>query len=98
MKKKFQAILKSVSQDIKKCDNAKQTQYRGCVIEFGGKTRFAKIWESSYQYGVTLGNTYTCEVEMDGENYWITLLNGPQATVATAEDFADLFAEAELAV
>jgi hypothetical protein len=93
MKKKFQAVLKSVSQDIKRCDNLKQTQYRGCVVEFNDKARFAKIWESSYQYGVTLGNTYTCEVQMDGEDFWITVLNGPQATVATKEDFAEMFAE-----
>ena len=33
---------------------------------------------------------------MDGEDFWITVLNGPQATVATKEDFAEMFAELAL--
>jgi hypothetical protein len=62
------------------------------TVEVSGKTYFAKVWEKSFQNGVTVGDTYTVEIQFDGEKYWLTVLNGSSAEIATADDFAHLFA------
>jgi hypothetical protein len=92
-KVKVQATLVNVANNALSFVNAegKTTSYRRCVVNFNNTDYFAKIWEKSFQNGVTVGNTYTVEIQMDGENYWLTVLNGTQAKVATAEDFAHLF-------
>lgn len=87
---KTQGILKSVANVAKA--NSNGTMFRTCAVEINGKEYFAKIWEKSFQNGVTMGDTYTVEIQFDGENYWLTVLNGTSATVATAADFAHLFA------
>lgn len=87
---KVQGILKSVANLVKV--NSNGTLYRTCTVEVSGKTFFAKIWEKSFQNGVTVGDTYTVEIQFDGEEYWLTVLNGSSASIATAEDFAHLFA------
>lgn len=87
---KVQGILKSVANLVKA--NSNGTMYRTCTVEVSGKTFFAKIWEKSFQNGVTVGDTYTVEIQFDGEEYWLTVLNGSSANIATAEDFAHLFA------
>ena len=94
-KVKVQATLVNVANNALSFVNAegKTTYYRRCVVNFNNADYFAKIWEKSYQSGVVIGNEYTVEIQMDGENYWLTVLNGAQATIATTEDFADLIAE-----
>lgn len=86
---KTQGILKSVANVAKA--NSNGTMFRKCTVEINGTEYFAKIWEKSFQNGVTMGDAYTVEIQMDGENYWLTVLNGSSATVATAADFAHLF-------
>ena len=87
---KTQGILKSVAGATKA--NSNGTMFRSCTVEINGKEHFAKIWEKSFQNGVTINSEYTVEIQFDGENYWLTVLNGTTATVATAADFAHLFA------
>ena len=87
---KTQGILKSVGNTVK--ENTNGTQFRTCVVELNGKDYFAKIWEKSFQNGVTIGKTYTIECQEDGDQVWLTVLNGTQANVATKADLAHLFA------
>jgi hypothetical protein len=87
---KVQGILKSVANAVK--SNSNGTMFRTCTVEWNKETYFAKIWEKSFQNGVTIGATYTVEIQFDGETYWLTVLNGNSAKIATAEDFAHLFA------
>ena len=88
---KVQGILKSVANLVKA--NSNGTMFRTCTVEVSGKEVFAKIWEKSFQNGVTIGNTYTVEMQLDDEGkVWLTVLNGSSATIATKEDFAHLFA------
>jgi hypothetical protein len=87
---KVQGILKSVANLVKA--NSNGTMFRTCTVEVSGKTYFAKVWEKSFQNGVTVGDTYTVEIQFDGEKYWLTVLNGSSAEIATADDFAHLFA------
>ena len=88
---KVQGILKSVANLVKA--NSNGTMFRTCTVDVLGKEVFAKIWEKSFQNGVTIGNTYTVEMQLDDEGkYWLTVLNGNSAKIATAEDFAHLFA------
>jgi len=87
---KTQGILKSVGNAVKA--NVNGTQFRTCTVEMDGKTYFAKIWEKSFQNGVTIGNSYTVELQQDGDTVWLTVLNGSSASVATKADFAHLFA------
>ena len=86
---KTQGILKSVANATKA--NVNGTLYRTVVIEMNGKDYLGKIWEKSFQNGVTIGGTYTVELQLDGDTVWPTLLNGSSAEVATASDFAHLF-------
>lgn len=87
---KTQGILKSVGNAVKA--NVNGTQFRTCTVEINGKTYFAKIWEKSFQNGVKVGDSYTVELQQDGDTVWLTVLNGTSASVATKEDFAHLFA------
>ena len=88
---KVQGILKSVANLVK--SNSNGTMFRTCTVEVSGKTYFSKIWEKSFQNGVTVGDTYTVEMQLDDEgNIWLTVLNGSSASIATKEDFAHLFA------
>ena len=88
---KVQGILKSVANLVK--SNSNGTMFRTCTVDVAGKTYFAKIWEKSFQNGVTVGDTYTVEMQFDDEgNIWLTVLNGSSASIATKEDFAHLFA------
>ena len=87
---KTQGILKSVANATK--ENSNGTLFRVCTVELNEKTYFAKIWEKSFQNGVVIGDTYTVELQQDGETIWMTVLNGSQAEIATAADFAHLFA------
>lgn len=88
---KVQGILKSVANLVK--SNSNGTMFRTCTVDVAGKTYFAKIWEKSFQNGVTVGDTYTVEMQLDDEgNIWLTVLNGSSASIATKEDFAHLFA------
>lgn len=89
---KTQGILKSVSNTVKELNTEKRTQFRTCVVEINGKDYPAKIWEKSFQNGVTIGNTYTIECQEDGELVWLTVLNGTQLNLATKADLAHLFA------
>lgn len=86
---KVQGILKSVGSTVKA--NVNGTQFRTCTVDVDGKTYFAKIWEKSFQNGVTVGDEYTIELQQDGDTVWLTLLNGSSAQVATTADFAHLF-------
>jgi hypothetical protein len=87
---KTQGILKSVGNAVKA--NVNGTMFRTCTVEINGKVYFAKIWEKSFQNGVEIGNSYTVELQQDGDTVWLTVLNGSSASVATKEDFAHLFA------
>ena len=86
---KTQGILKSVANATKA--NSNGTMFRTCTVEINGKTYFSKIWEKSFQNGVTIGNTYTVEMQLDGDTVWLTVLNGSSAEIATPADFAHLF-------
>jgi hypothetical protein len=87
---KTQGILKSVAIATK--ENSNGTLFRVCTVEVNEKTYFAKIWEKSFQNGVVIGDTYTVELQQDGETIWMTVLNGSSAEIATSADFAHLFA------
>ena len=87
---KTQGILKTVGNAVKA--NSNGTQFRTCTVDINGKVYFAKIWEKSFQNGVTVGNEYTCELQQDGDTLWITVLNGSSANIASTADFAHLFA------
>jgi len=88
---KVQGILKSVANLVK--SNSNGTMFRTCTVDVAGKTYFAKIWEKSFQNGITIGDTYTVEMQLDDEGkIWLTVLNGSSASIATKEDFAHLFA------
>ena len=87
---KTEGTLKSVANVAK--ENSNGTLFRVCTVEVNEKTYFAKIWEKSFQNGVTVGDTYTVELQQDGETIWMTVLNGSQAEIATSADFAHLFA------
>jgi hypothetical protein len=87
---KTQGILKSVANATK--ENSNGTLFRVCTVEVNEKTYFAKIWEKSFQNGVVIGDTYTVELQQDGETIWMTVLNGSSAEIATSADFAHLFA------
>jgi len=86
---KTQGILKSVANVAKA--NSNGTMFRTCTVEINGKTYFSKIWEKSFQNGVTIGDTYTVEMQLDGDQVWLTVLNGSSAEIATPADFAHLF-------
>lgn len=87
---KVQGILKSVANLVK--SNSNGTMFRTCTVDVAGKTYFAKIWEKSFQNGITIGDTYTVEMQLDGDTVWLTVLNGSSAAIATKADFAHLFA------
>lgn len=87
---KTQGILKSVANVAK--ENSNGTLFRVCTVEVNEKTWFAKIWEKSFQNGVVIGDTYTVELQQDGDTIWMTVLNGSSAEIATSADFAHLFA------
>jgi len=88
---KVQGILKSVANLVK--SNSNGTMFRTCTVDVAGKTYFAKIWEKSFQNGITIGDTYTVEMQLDDDGkIWLTVLNGSSASIATKEDFAHLFA------
>lgn len=87
---KTQGVLKSVANAIK--SNSNGTMFRQCTVEINSKVYFAKIWEKSFQNGVTVGNTYTVELQNDGDTVWLTVLNGTSASIATKADFAEMFA------
>ncbi len=87
---KTQGILKSVANVAK--ENSNGTLFRVCTVEVNEKTYFAKIWEKSFQNGVVIGDTYTVELQQDGDTIWMTVLNGSSAEIATSADFAHLFA------
>ena len=89
---KTQGILKSVGNVVKEVNNEKRTQFRTCTVDINGKEYFAKIWEKSFQNGVKVGDEYTVEMQLDGDQVWITVLNGTSAAIATPADFAHLFA------
>jgi hypothetical protein len=94
-KVKVQATLVSVANNALSFVNAKgnTTYYRKCVVNLNNEDYFAKIWEKSFQLGITIGNEYAVEIQLDDEGkYWLTVLNGNSAKIATAEDFAHLFA------
>jgi hypothetical protein len=74
---KVQGILKSVANLVK--SNSNGTMFRTCTVDVAGKTYFAKIWEKSFQNGVTVGDTYTVEMQLDGDTVWLTVLNGSSA-------------------
>jgi hypothetical protein len=86
---KTQGTLKSVGNLPK--PNSNGTMFRTCTVEVNEKTYFAKIWEKSFQNGVTVGDTYTVEMQLDGDTVWLTVLNGSSAEIATSADFAHLF-------
>jgi len=86
---KTQGILKSVANVAK--ENSNGTLFRVCTVEVNGKTYFAKIWEKSFQNGVVIDDTYTVEMQLDGDTVWLTVLNGSSAEIATSADFAHLF-------
>lgn len=87
---KTEGILKSVGNAVKA--NVNGTQFRTCTVEIASKVFFAKIWEKSFQNGVKVGDTYTVELQQDGDTVWLTVLNGASANIASKEDFAHLFA------
>ena len=86
---KTQCTLVSVAGTVKA--NSNGTMFRSCVAEIPGKQYLAKIWEKSFQNGVTIGGEYTAELQLDGDTVWITVLNGTKASIATPADFAHLF-------
>lgn len=87
---KTQGTLKSIASTIK--TNVNGTEFRQCTVEIDGVDYFAKIWEKSVQNGVKIGDSYTVEMQLDGDTVWLTVLNGSSAKIATATDFAHLFA------
>jgi|688.fasta_scaffold58264_15 hypothetical protein len=88
---KTTVVLKSVSSKVK--ENVNGTLFRSCVVTLDGVDYLAKIWETSFQNGVTLGNDYQCEIQQDGEDVWLTVLTGGSAKIATLADVAHLFAK-----
>jgi hypothetical protein len=87
---KVQGTLVSVHPSIKA--NANGTQYRTCVVSLpDGNNYIAKIWEKSFQYGVTIGAEYTVEGQQDGDTIWLTVLNGAQANIATVANLGAMF-------
>jgi hypothetical protein len=93
---KVKGVLQSVGNTVKQQVNAegKITEFRTCTVLMPtGKTHFAKIYEKSFQNGAKIGEEYTVELREDGDNVWLTVLTGGNATVATKADFADLFAK-----
>lgn len=88
---KTSCVLKSVGNSVKELNNEKRTQFRTCTVDINGTVYFAKVWEKSVQNGLTVGATYQAELQADGDTVWITLLNGTDAKIATAADFAHLF-------
>jgi len=87
---KLQGKLTKVNAEIKA--NTNGTLFRTCFVEVDGIEYFAKIWEKSFQNGVEIGADYTIEAQLDGNTVWLTVLNGSSAKIATASDFAHLFA------
>ena len=88
---KTTVVLKSVSSKVKA--NVNGTLSRSCIVTLDGVDYLAKIWETSFQNGVTLGNDYQCEIQQDGEDVWLTVLTGGNAKIATLADVAHLFAK-----
>lgn len=90
---KVKGVLQTVGNTVKQQVNAqgKITEFRTCTVLMPtGKTHFAKIYEKSFA-NAKLGETYTVELREDGDNVWLTVLTGADATVATKADFADFF-------
>jgi hypothetical protein len=87
---KTTAVLKSVSSKVK--ENVNGTLSRSCIVTIEEVDYLAKIWETSFQNGITLGNEYQCEMQEDGDKLWLTVLTGGNAKIATIADFAHLFA------
>ena len=90
---KVKGVLQTVGNTVKQQVNAqgKITEFRTCTVLMPtGKTHFAKIYEKSLA-NAKLGETYTVELREDGDNVWLTVLTGADATVATKADFADFF-------
>jgi hypothetical protein len=93
---KVQGTLVSVSNTVKTANSENASQYRTCVVRLAdGNNYVAKIWEKSFQYGVELGGEYTVEGQRDGDNIWLTVLNGPSANIATVANLGALFGIAE---
>ena len=88
---KTTAVLKSVSSKVK--ENVNGTLSRSCIVTIEGVDYLAKIWETSFQNGITLGNEYQCEMQEDGDKLWLTVLTGGNAKIATLADVAHLFAK-----
>ena len=87
--KKVLGFLVSVSNTIKA--NSNGTQYRTCVVSINDNNYFAKIWETSFAKGVTLGGEYTIEGQQDGDKIWLTVLTGNNAEIATVANLGTLF-------
>jgi hypothetical protein len=86
---KTSCVLKTVGNAVK--ENTNGTKFRTCTVDINGTVYFAKVWEKSVQNGLTVGATYQAELQADGDKIWITMLNGTDAKIATAADFAHLF-------
>lgn len=80
-------FLISVSDTVK--TNTNGTEFRSCIVAIEGNNYFAKIWEKSVSKAV-VGNEYTVEMLVDGDNLWLTLLTGVTATIATPNMLAHL--------
>lgn len=87
---KVKGILRSVGTVAK--ENVNGTLFRTVTVEIDKVVYFAKMWEKSYQNGFELGKEYTVELILDKDDVWMTVLTGSDAKVATAKDFAHLFA------
>jgi len=93
---KVQGTLVSVSNTVKTANSENASQYRTCTVRLAdGNNYIAKIWEKSFQYGVELGSEYTVEGQRDGDNIWLTVLNGPSANIATVANLGALFGVTE---
>jgi hypothetical protein len=93
---KVQGTVVSVSNTVKTANSENASEYRTCVVKLAdGNNYFAKIWEKSFQRGVEIGAEYTVEGQQDGDNIWLTVLNGADAQVATIANLGALFGVAQ---
>jgi hypothetical protein len=88
--------------DVKTLNNEKQTKYRNCHVQYTDKngnvqTKWARIWETSLENGVQIGDELNAELDSwttpEGKVLAsITVFGGSDATAATLDEFADLIA------
>ncbi len=88
----FEAKLISIADAPKEMQNAKQTLYRNCTIQFADKdaveqTVSALMYESNYAYGVEVGKSYLATATKTDRGVLISVSH----LVATTRPTEDMF-------